>query len=105
MAAYFAYYIIKSDSGNDKMKEIALAIRQGANAFLKRQYLTIALIALIVAILILEYTFLPENRAWLEDRSGLHLRRGVFRYFRFCGNVYFCQSEPAHGIRFHPFSQ
>jgi len=52
MAWYLANFILKSDQGSEKMKEVALAIRQGAAAFLKRQYSTIGIIALIVAILI-----------------------------------------------------
>ncbi|KKQ57415.1 MAG: K(+)-insensitive pyrophosphate-energized proton pump [Parcubacteria group bacterium GW2011_GWA2_38_13] len=52
MAWFLARYILASDQGTDKMKEIALAIRQGAAAFLKRQYTTISIITGIVAVLI-----------------------------------------------------
>ena len=38
--------------GTDKMKSIALAIRTGAQAFLSRQYRTISVLAIVVAILI-----------------------------------------------------
>ena len=51
-AAYLAHYVLKQDSGTKEMQEIANAIREGANAFIKRQYLTIGIISLIVAAII-----------------------------------------------------
>jgi len=48
----FAYFLIqevnKSPSGTGKMIEIALAIKEGAVAFLKRQYRTIGIVAIIL---------------------------------------------------------
>lgn len=40
--------ILKKDEGTDKMKEIAAAVREGANAYLKRQYSVVAIILIIV---------------------------------------------------------
>lgn len=42
-AAYLAYSVLKQSEGNEKMKSIADKIRQGANAYLKRQYTGVAL--------------------------------------------------------------
>lgn len=70
VAWYLANYILKSDQGTDKMKEIAVAIRQGASAFLKRQYTTITIIALIVAILILSL-YLFSGRINLGIKTAL----------------------------------
>jgi len=47
-AAYLAYKVVNQPNGNDKMQEIAKAIQEGANAFLMRQYLTLAVIVLIL---------------------------------------------------------
>ena len=53
-AAYKAYYVSKAAPGNDKMKEIASAIAEGANAFLMSEYkiLAIFIVALFVLIAI-----------------------------------------------------
>lgn len=42
-------WVFKQPEGNDKMKEISKAVRQGANAFLKREYKIIAIVLIIVA--------------------------------------------------------
>lgn len=44
--------ILKLPTGNDKMKEIASAIQEGARAYLNRQYKTIGLVAVVVFIIL-----------------------------------------------------
>ena len=43
-------YVSKQDSGTEKMKEIAAAIKEGADAFLKREYMVLAYFVAVVAV-------------------------------------------------------
>ncbi|MHC1611122.1 MAG: sodium/proton-translocating pyrophosphatase, partial [Candidatus Methanospirareceae archaeon] len=52
-AGVFAVYTLKQDSGSDKMKEISRAIQEGASAYLNRQYRTVAVVAMIIALILL----------------------------------------------------
>jgi K(+)-stimulated pyrophosphate-energized sodium pump len=56
-AAYLAFSILKKDEGNEKMREIAQAVRIGANAYLKRQYLGVALFFVVVFFILLALAF------------------------------------------------
>ncbi|WP_339739797.1 sodium-translocating pyrophosphatase [uncultured Maricaulis sp.] len=44
--------LMKESAGTEKMQEIASAIQEGANAYLKRQYTTIAMVGVAVGVLI-----------------------------------------------------
>ncbi|HLD49152.1 MAG TPA: sodium/proton-translocating pyrophosphatase, partial [archaeon] len=51
-AAFIAWLVLKQDEGSDKMKEIASAIRQGAKAYLNRQYKTVAAFTVVIAVIL-----------------------------------------------------
>ncbi len=44
--------VMESDAGSQRMQEISAAVREGAEAYLKRQYTTIALVGVVVFILL-----------------------------------------------------
>src|SRR5947209_7792643 len=46
--------VLKADAGNPRMQEIAAAVREGAQAYLKRQYTTIGMVGVVI-FLILAY--------------------------------------------------
>jgi len=52
VAIYLYYHVKKQDAGTPKMHEVSSAIREGAIAYLKREYKTLAIFVFIIAILI-----------------------------------------------------
>jgi K(+)-stimulated pyrophosphate-energized sodium pump len=51
-SGYFAYSVLKENPGTEKMREISGAVQEGAMAFLNRQYKTVAVFAIIIAIVL-----------------------------------------------------
>ena len=52
--------VLKSSPGNERMVAVATAIQEGANAYLRRQYITIAVVGVVVAALVF---LLPRPRS------------------------------------------
>jgi K(+)-stimulated pyrophosphate-energized sodium pump len=44
--------VMRTDPGNEKMQEIAAAIREGAQAYLRRQYTTIAIVGVVIFVIV-----------------------------------------------------
>lgn len=79
---YFYRYVDKQDSGTKKMQEIASAIKEGANAFLKREYTTLAIFVVIVATLLC--IFLPSP-LWMTSEPLKNVQLAIAYLFgSFC---------------------
>ena len=69
--------VMQSDPGSARMQEIAAAVREGAQAYLKRQYTTIGIVGAVIFLIVgwllgwLVAHRLPDRRGAL-GRCGLH---------------------------------
>ena len=57
-AVYNAYKVKRADQGNDKVRELSGIIKQGANAYLKRQYKTVCIFFAVVFLVLLVLSFI-----------------------------------------------
>jgi K(+)-stimulated pyrophosphate-energized sodium pump len=76
-AYYLARYVLAQGTGTDKMRSISDAIKQGANAFMKRQYKTIFIIAIVFALGIAAL-YLVTNKPMLALHTGIAFITGAF---------------------------
>ncbi|HVZ54368.1 MAG TPA: sodium/proton-translocating pyrophosphatase, partial [Pseudolabrys sp.] len=44
--------VLKADAGTARMQEISAAVREGAQAYLKRQYTTIGIVGVVIFLII-----------------------------------------------------
>jgi len=58
-AAFLASNVVKQEAGDEKMREIAKAIQDGAMAYLNRQYRTVAVFAVVLFVILAKVINLP----------------------------------------------
>ena len=63
LAAILTRNLLSQDEGTPKMREVADAIRVGAEAFIKRQYSTIAVLAIVSAVVIFAVYYLTGQQS------------------------------------------
>jgi len=52
VAAYMAYYVLKQPQGSEKVRQISAAIKEGALAFLGREYRILAIFVVVVTVIL-----------------------------------------------------
>ncbi|MEM3578218.1 MAG: sodium-translocating pyrophosphatase [Candidatus Bathyarchaeia archaeon] len=79
---YFYHYVNKQDHGTERMQEIAAAIKEGADAFLRREYTVLAMFVMVVAVIIC--IFLPQP-LWETHDLLLNIQLAVaYMFGSFC---------------------
>jgi K(+)-stimulated pyrophosphate-energized sodium pump len=73
VAWVLARQVLSADTGTPEMRSISDAIREGAEAFLHRQYRTIAMLAVVAAVAIFAFYFANRHVANIEEMG-----RGTF---------------------------
>ncbi len=76
-AVFFARYVLRQDSGTPQMQKISDAIRQGAEAFLNRQYRTIISLAAALALIIYLAYFFGKGDSRLAVRMTISFVMGA----------------------------
>lgn len=61
---YFIRYILKQDEGSAKIKELSAAIREGALAFIRREYLIEGIVIIIIAVILALLGFITPELGW-----------------------------------------
>ena len=76
-AVYLARQILRKDTGTSAMQDVANAIKIGAEAFVKRQYTTIAVLSITLAVIIFAiYSFIGKTS--LGWRTSVSFLFGAF---------------------------
>ena len=65
MAAMFRNEVLAAEEGTDNMKNIALAVQEGADAYLQRQFRTLAVFAAIAFVALLALPVGDIDNAWV----------------------------------------
>ncbi|MEW6007103.1 MAG: sodium-translocating pyrophosphatase [bacterium] len=95
-AFYLANTILKEDTGTEDMKRVAGAIQEGANAYLKRQFTTIAGLIFILTIVLLFTS--PPSEAGASATQGFDWFVSIGRSLAFLMGAIFSASIGGIGM-------
>src|SRR5512135_2948622 len=82
-ALYLARDVLSRDKGPQAMQDVGDIIREGADAFVKRQYTTIGMLALVAAVIIGVVIGLVENESVADVPSLAGFKIGAMTAFAF----------------------
>ncbi|NIP27712.1 MAG: sodium-translocating pyrophosphatase, partial [Phycisphaerae bacterium] len=60
--AYLMFTILRQEPGNQRMRELSQAVRQGAMAFLRREFITLTIFTVVMIIIL---ALLIEPKPWV----------------------------------------
>jgi K(+)-stimulated pyrophosphate-energized sodium pump len=61
-AGYLARFILRQDAGTERVKEIALAIQEGASTFLRDEFRILAIVTIIITLI---FAFVLDPKPWV----------------------------------------
>ena len=70
--------VMSFSEGTDRMQKIAASIREGANAYLKHQYSTVAKVFVVVFVLLLAMAFLTGGKMLSKFTPFAFVTGGIF---------------------------
>lgn len=76
-AGYLIKEVYQADTGTDRMKEIARAVREGAMAYLKRQFTTVGILIVIVTIVLIITKYPTANTDDYAEHVQIAWGRGI----------------------------
>lgn len=77
-AAITAMGVLRKDQGSDEVREIGNLIKEGANAFLKREYMILSVFVVVVAVIIgvfVDYNVLDNNK--INELNDIAQKAGI----------------------------
>jgi len=74
---YLVKYTFSQDTGTDKMQEISNYIKEGAMAFIKRQYKTISILSILTLFLIILCNYIGNSSKGSSIAISMSFRTGI----------------------------